>query len=589
MSRTYRRPFLALGLLLAAAAAARADGEGLDSLMYRSPDLPGPKVVPAFPDGLKPAWLEALKRPDDEYKVRVPQTIAEAHRRGMAGLDTTVPDLARELERKELSPKAALAVAHALTVLDGKAAAPQLFARLPNGDTDFREVVEPALAAWKYEPARAAWLDRLAQTPTRRGTVLAVRGLLALKEEKAVPRLRELALAADGIPAVRLEAAAALAELRPTGNESDAAALAGDVSFRGITARLVAATLLRRHDGDAAVRQLQSLAKDAEPAVAERAMTRLVELDPKHAAPVLDAALASPDAGVRQLAVVGLARDPSAANVRRIGPRLEDNHPAVRTRARLALAGLAAKPELKAGVIQEGTRALGGTNWGGLQQGALLLAGLDHKPAADRLLELLTHDRPEVFVTAAWGLRVLAVPATHDPAFRTFQARLARLMTKGADLPERTVQATDEQLSQLVQLLGQGRYKPADAAFRKLIPPGTAGVETRAAAVWALGVIHEGRTKLGFERQVEARFNAVMPFDIEAPNVRRMCAVTLGRVKAEPALPSLRNGFPAGRPTIDPVSNACGWAIERITGEKYPAPGVESERQSNFFLVPLDR
>ena len=43
--------------------------------------------------------------------------------------------------------------------------------------------------------------------------------------------------------------------------------------------------------------------------------------------------------------------------------------------------------------------------WRALEQATILLAVLDHKPAAPRLVDLLRFERPEVFVAAAWGLR----------------------------------------------------------------------------------------------------------------------------------------------------------------------------------------
>ena len=62
----------------------------------------------------------------------------------------------------------------------------------------------------------------------------------------------------------------------------------------------------------------------------------------------------------------------------------------------------------KAAVIMQGARL--GQHRRGLEQAALLLAKLDHKPAADRLVELLKDSRAEVAITAAWALRVLAEP-----------------------------------------------------------------------------------------------------------------------------------------------------------------------------------
>lgn len=304
--------------------------------------------------------------------------------------------------------------------------------------------------------------------------------------------------------------------------------------------------------------------------------------------PVLDSALANADAAVRLLAVFALDRTPTDENLRRLGDRLADAHPDVRTKARLSLERHFANPEWKDAVRREGTRILDGAHWGGLQQAALLLARIDHKPAAGRLIALQDHARFEVFVTAAWAVRSLNLPGQTGVALEIFQRRAKVLKATGRTLPPSTALGMDEQLSQLAQYLGHQKYLPASATFRALIPAGTGPLETRAAAIWALGKIHEGQSNLGFEALVEGRLNAVQPTDYEMPLLRRMCAVTLARVDARDAVKSLRQHY-FGRPTDDDALNASGWALERMTGEKVPPPTDILLPQINFFAVPIGR
>src|SRR5439155_9140552 len=189
----------------------RAD-DPIDSAMDRDPELPLPRVVTVFPKGAVELWTRALDRPDAETQVAAAQSIALAHRRGMPGLGDAVPALVRELERAGQHPTVRLAVAHALVALDARSAAANLFRLLGEDDPELREVIEPALARWDYDPARAAWLDRIGQGPPyRRRHVLAIQALGAVREEKAVPRLRELVLSATTPAPVRLESARALA------------------------------------------------------------------------------------------------------------------------------------------------------------------------------------------------------------------------------------------------------------------------------------------------------------------------------------------------------------------------------------------
>jgi hypothetical protein len=224
-------------------------------------------------------------------------------------------------------------------------------------------------------------------------------------------------------------------------------------------------------------------------------------------------------------------------------------------------------------------------NWQGLEQATILLTQLDHKPAAGRLADLLLHERPEVYVTAAWGLRVLAVPESLPAAFEYLKAREKNMQVGRLNGQLETI---DLQLSQIAQYLGQGRYRPADDVLRRAIPPNSPlGPETRAAAAWALGLLHEGDPVPAIARVLAGRIRAVMPFDVEDGRVRRMSAITLGRMKAADELDTLRQFYRPQRPSFDVVSNSCGWAIEQITGEKMPPAETIERPQVGWFLNPL--
>jgi hypothetical protein len=147
---------------------------------------------------------------------------------------------------------------------------------------------------------------------------------------------------------------------------------------------------------------------------------------------------------------------------------------------------------------------------------------------------------------------------------------------------------TDFQLSQLNQFLGQQKYEAADAVLRAFVPKRTGVSEARAAAIWTLGLFHEGKADAALTPALEARLNDTTSIPPEDFRVRRMCAVTLGRMKAREALPSLRKFYPAGQPSEDMVNNACGWAVEQITGEVMPPPRTIEKAQRDWFLSPLD-
>jgi HEAT repeat protein len=588
-------PFaLGLAMLLAVCGPTWAVDEVIDSMMYSDPEIPMGKRVVTFQKGLADRWAEALGRPDADTRTQAATAIALGKKRGVPGLETAIPALKRELDRDEQHPVVRLAVAKALVSLDAKDVAPRLHALAATASAELVEVITPALAAWDYRPARADWRAKVDSADTRhRSTLLAIRALATVKEEAAADRLRELALSSDASAPVRLEAARALSELRPSGQEAEARKLAEPTS-RKVIDRLVAVTLLRRHTGDQAVTVLQTFVRDPEPSVAAIALGRLVELDPKHVLPVLTVAAESSDANVRALGVTVLDRVPGDGPLAKLADFTNDPHPAIRVQARKALHRLAGGGQL-ADVVREGMRILAGSNWRGQEQAAILLAQLDHKAAVPRLVEILSVDRGETMVAAAWAVRKLDV-ADSLPAVLAYSRSLATsLKDRGLVAGRKAVQPEDmdAHLCQLIQFLGKHRHRPSEPLLRELVPPTfrgsptPAGAESRSAAVWALGKMHEGVVNTALSRLFIGRLNANNPGDVEDNRVRAMCAIALGRMKDKSAVETLRKYFVDTRPALDRVNNSCGWALEQITGEKMEAPAVVEAFDLDWFLKPV--
>ena len=573
-----------LALILPALSSHAGDVE-LDSARYQDPKIELPEPAPAFSPRLKPLWLEALARPETDLKRQAARTIALAHQQGMPDLADTATPLVQALDAPHRHPVVVLAAAHALVVLDARQTADVLFEHATRDGLDMAQLVEPALARWDYRPVRKVWLDRLSApgTPLRR-RVLAIRGLATVGETKALPRLRELALTAPEVPPdVRLEAAQAMGRLRTYGLEEDARRFAADKSPERILDRLIAASLLAAHRGRPAEALLAELALDPEPSVAAIALNRLFEIDPMLVIPVVEATIANGDANVRRLGAEALVawRTPEAIEL--LGPMLDDPHPELRVYVRRSLLELASEPALAQPVINEGSKMLATERWGGLEQAAILLVALDHKPAADRLVELLDFPRPEVFVTAAWGLRRLAVPHTLDAMFDKFRRETENVRSAGG-----AGEHLNRQLCQLIEAFGQMQYVQAEPLLREYVPKKPPfDPECRAAAIWTLGHFHAGRPDQQLVRQFVQRLSDVNSMEPEAESVRVTSAVSLGRMKAESALPTLRR-FLEGESINSRVGYVCAWAIREITGEPIPEFPLQQAWQGGWFLEPLD-
>jgi HEAT repeat protein len=585
---------------LAAAAPPRVP-DAIDSPMTTDPLILVSEAVPTFPPGILDLWMKALERPEHEARGKAAASMALAHQRGMAGVSAAVPALVRALEVDDQPASVRVAVARALVVLDARDAAAKLFAHVRTAGADYRVVVEPALAAWDFKPARAEWLDRLKAGKPDHDLTLAMRGLAAVREESAAPRLRELALNAD-LPAVtRIEAARAAVRIQPT---ADAAPVPTDVGTASVTTRLVAVTLLTQRSGDAAVKHLQAFARDREPAVALVAVNRLLELDPKLVLPVKDAVLGSLDYGVRLVGVEALSRTPSAEHVKLLGDRLDDPHPDVQTKARIRLRELADRGEWKPAVVEQAVKAVNAKGWRPHEQGAMLLAQLGHTGEMKRLIELLKSDRPEVMIASAWAVRVLAVPDTFPDALK--QATARREQSLASRLEPEVAAGVNGQLAQLAQLFGTTRYRPADAELRRQYPRflgagevpvynprggggatfNPIGGEARAAAIWALGLIHENAAPADLTGKIEERMTGDPGRGPDHPAVRRAAAVALGRMKASKSLGALKDYSAGDKPSLEPLDHACRWAVARLTGTAPPPAGKVEVMQRGWFLEP---
>jgi HEAT repeat protein len=122
------------------------------------------------------------------------------------------------------------------------------------------------------------------------------------------------------------------------------------------------------------------------------------------------------------------------------------------------------------------------------------------------------------------------------------------------------------------------------------LPQTPVRAEARAAAAWALGLLHEGTPVAEIIPSLEERLKdeATPLIGGDDRRIRRMCAVTLGRMKAKQALGTLRKFYVAGKPSLDAVNNACGWALEQLTGERMPPAGTVEVFPGGWFLNSLE-
>jgi HEAT repeat protein len=289
---------------------------------------------------------------------------------------------------------------------------------------------------------------------------------------------------------------------------------------------------------------------------------------------------------VRRWVVEAVAWFPSLEHVGTLISVVNDPHPGLRVRSREVLLDFSGRDELTKAVIDGAVQVLHGDDWRGQEQALRILGILDHEPAADRFLELLHHERGEVYVTAAWGIRKLSIPETLPAVFEFASHRTEVAM---GNIEDGTFSNEwDPLLSQLYQLFGVLRYQPAEPLMRRCVPKFALSDEARAAAIWTLGYLHEGTGgPPDLVKQLEGRLKDVQSSPAEVDRVRQLCAIALGRMKAESALPTLREMFDFDSPNSY-VGAAESWAIHHMTGEEMPEGDVVRRNVQGWFLLPAD-
>ena len=546
----------------------------VDDVMYTDPVLPQQPTKMVFSKKYKPLWLQALRQPKAELQLRAASTIGLAHTKGMPDLADTADDLVQVLESEDQNPLVKVAVAQTLVILESKSQASVLM-QYAGDSKSMARTIEPALGRWGHRPLLQAWQERIQQPSTdRESLLLAIRGLAVAGVTAASDPLLKLVNTVDLPADVRLAAAASVGQLKSSELEAQSQQYADAPGKPPIVGQLIAAHLLATHEGDRVVDQLASMTVAFQPAAAAISGRRLLALDAERCVSLADRLSVSPDAKLRQLAAASYVARPTGERMSPLSVLMDDVHPEVRRYARVELQRLADQPELLQPILAAAMEMLGSGQWRGLEQSGLLLGALDHKPAADRLVELLDYEREEVGVAAAWALRKFQIAATLPAMLRRAQKN------KTAPI------GGSEQQEQLFQAFGLMRYQPADKLLQTYIPKGSGG--PRVGAIWALGHLYDGKNPPELVKKLAERVADESTFPLmELPEVKTWASVSIGRMLGRSALPTLRRYWKVEGRNSE-FGQATAWAIHQMTGEPIPKPTLGLTTIPNWFLRPLD-
>lgn len=566
-------PFFAA--ILAGAMELRGDEIQIDLLMDREPAEKPQQPQWQFDGSLVDLWKRALARPESELKRQAAHALIQAHQFGHVGMDAAVPELRDALQQDNVHAAARHTVARALIVLDDRMSAPLLFDVSQAAGKDLRQLIEPTLAAWNFAAIRPVWRQRLTTIKTpRRDLMLAIQGLARQRDPLSLEGLLKLALEGEIPGDVRLASARAAGQVAHQGLEDEAERLLARKNASSLE-RLCAISLIDLHRSPVAVRIQLVLAVDPEPAVAAAALRSLFAADPQLVLPVAEAAMKNGDANVRQVGIDTYLQLPTPERIQFVSQHLSDPHPALRRTVRDTFFVLSRNTELDRSIRASSMAILAGDDWRGQEQGAILLAALGEKQVAGRLVELLESTRPEVMVMSAWALKTLAIPETATKS-QDYAVRVsARTLNETH---------TDRQVAHLFELLGVLKATSAIPLLETFVPKETAaGPDTRAAAIWSLGLIQEGQTNEKLSVQLLQRAMDTITNPPEHDTVRRAAVLSLGRLRAAPQVRGLKQ-LVNNKITNTTMDLTVRWAISEITGEKLPIEPLPSVERSGWFL-----
>lgn len=543
----------------------------IDSPMHLEPLLPVAKQYKSFDPRLTGLWFQALNQADSRTRFETAAAIASAASQGMTGLDIMSARLASLVESQDEQYMTRQASAKALIALDAREHASVLWAANVPMSREMVLLTDPALARWQYEPAVEGWRKRLMdQSISLVVRMSATRSLGQAKDKPSQTKLMAVALDQNEPDTLRLQAARTFASFVTSPGSAQGVTLPQNA---GLIDKLVVATLLGGYEGSEANRLLARLAREGEPAVAIVAAQRLLKTQPAAIDSLLEKYSQSGDAKLRLVVIDRLTQRQDAASIKALAVFLSDQDPQLRVMARDSLIALTS-------VSQEAvtTALLNELESGSVLaqlQAALAAGAIDLKNAAPRLLALIESENADLSLAAAVSLRKLQVNETLAPALAYVQKNMS--IKTPAD---RVAVST-----QLVQMFGLMAYEPAAETLAKLVPKNSGAATLRAASIWALGKLHEGKPDVQLTRDLTRRANDGAGMEPEDFGVREQAVIAIGRMKDKRSIKFFQGLINNEQDAS--LAPASRWAIGNVTGQRPAEPEPTAANVTGWFLQPL--
>lgn len=570
-NRAARWCLLAASLAAASASVARAEHWKL--WMDADPDLSPVVLVPAILPQMVRAWSAALEHEGDRELTMA--AASDVVRAATAGGE--VADLAEPL-KSAFSRETRLAVqsnlARALLELGDYSLADQ-FVQLGATDVNFAAATYPTLVAnGKLPPDQ--WRPTLEDnTASLRRRRLAFRCAGLARDADAFEPLRRVAMDVRQPLRLRLAAAenAALASEEHDDPIQDAELA---IEREGEVGKMLAVRLLAAAHQEASADPLLRLALDPNLAVTSVACQRLAERWPDRLLGIADQLADHPAPKSRLITVHCAIKHGGKRAPQLLGLFIADDHLDVRAAAGSGLVDLATAAGEGAPIfegVQDVVRAtLQADRWQGHAQAALVSDALADVTICDMMLDVLNRPEERSREAAAYFL------GRHLP-----KERVGLLHQHFQSVVESSGNPLEATL--VMQAFGRTAYAPAEPDLAPFVPKSMSEpASVRAAAVWCLGKIHEGKATKKWSDAFIERVEDVTSLSPELDVVRKMAAVSLGRMNSREHLLRLAAMGPSQESRM---GQSLLWAMRKLSDEPVLAPAMRFPVKTDFFILSI--
>lgn len=538
-----------------------AEALSISHLSVTSPDLKA-KWVMEDPMITLAESVAGLKSDETMRVLDFSSRYLRAIENGFKVPDEVVATCVTRLAAGEKNPKIRSGLV-AIVLRLGDSSTAELLWRIAQEDRYLRLAIETKLVELKSDFPKDQWRLRLKGGESRESlNLIACKGLAQvgdasdaaafeaiIKDDTRSTPLR--VCAAESLAAVDPAKAVVLAESLGTGSQFQEGAERWD-------RWLAILRLLKENKTDKAFDLINKAFAEGSDAARTEAFKNISNFWSDKAEPLLDIAKKDKEANVRLAAVRYLDSHFDGDAITRLSELVADNNPGVRMAARDALLRHAEEDMWSEAIQGKVTAALQSQKWWEVEQAAIMAASLKMTSTESQLFSLLKHERSEVYIAAAWALRVVA----ESP--EVLQKILDYAKEKTDYVFQSSVLADPEyhHVAHLFELIAIKKLPGGKEMLQRFVKKNTkVGLTTRLSALWGVGKYLEDNPESDMSSAyaviIADKFGPGAELDV----VRYAAMVGMGFF-ADPATRNAIMALQEGNGT--PIRLAQDWALSRI-------------------------